>query len=57
MYFWKVKYEKLLEQFNDLQVAYDANCDKLKMLEAAAGNTVHLFSDCFFLVVLRLCLL
>ena len=43
MDFWKVEYEKLLEQFNDLQVAYDAKCDELEKLQATGGNTVRLF--------------
>ena len=39
---WKVKYEKLLEQFNDIQVAYDAKCDELEMLRAVAGDNADI---------------
>ena len=48
---WKVKYEKLLEQFNAFQVAYDAKCDELEMLRAMAGDNVRIYGfGCLFLV-------
>ena len=39
---WKHKYDELLKQFNDLQVAFDEKCDQLEMLQASAGNNVRL---------------